>query len=121
MQYSFIIIIWSFLYYLNHVTYPPLKSIVILSILLSTFLCIQYNIPFCYLFLSIILHIIPLLIIDYEKLKIKKKNNEILFINIIVFFIYLFYLFIRKINIIQDYKNFSIFVSKNPSIEEILF
>ena len=115
--YSIIIILWSLLYYNHIVKYPPSKSVVILCLCFSTYLCIIYKIPLCYTFLSIVIHMIPLYLIDYESIH-KKENTNILFYNMIIFMIYISYLSYFKIHIIDEYKQLSLFFSKNPSIEE---
>ena len=58
-----------------------------------------------------------LYLIDYESIH-KKENTNILFYNMIIFMIYISYLSYFKIHIIDEYKQLSLFFSKNPSIEE---
>jgi hypothetical protein len=114
-QYSSWLLFWSILYRFKWVKYPPLVIVLLFALLFSSYLLIKYKAPLCYLILSILLHILPILLID------DKRDYITVSINIVMFLFYLIIVgYILNINILEMYHKDVLKVQKNPSIEYVM-
>ena len=100
-QFSTWILVWSILYYFKIVSYPPLKCIVLTCFMFSFYLCLT-NVKTKYILGSFIFHGIPLLLIDYKKIKITKK---IVNINLLVILLYLIFMSYNDLYVKEYYSN----------------
>ena len=101
-QFSFWILVWVFLYYFKFVSYPPSLYFVCICILFTFYLILFRKIHPIFIILNIVYHFLPLLIIEYKKIKMTRKQ---VFINIIVFLLYILFIYYNDINIIDYYDN----------------
>ena len=117
-QYSFWILVWSILYYFKIVPYPPLKCIVLMCFMFSFYL-LMTDLKFIYVLFTFVIHAIPLLLIDYKKIKITKK---IVNINLLVILLYWMFLSYNNIYVQEYYSNIINYLSKNDlNLNNILF
>ena len=106
--YSFWLLIWSILFYLKILSIPPLYHFIIISLIFSIIIYFKYNINNINIFLIIIIiHIIPLFLINFNRNMINNPyylNEDIVMINILLPIIYIIFMKINNINIKDFYK-----------------
>ena len=111
-QYSSWIIIWSILYYFKIVSYPPLHCSVILCIMFSFYMLFT-NVKFEYIIVSFILHLIPLILIKYEKIKV---THRMININLLVTLIYIMFMSYNNLYITKYYSKILDILSDSKKI-----
>ena len=106
--YSFWLLIWSILFYLKILSIPPLYHFIIISLIFSIIIYFKYNINNINIFLIIIIiHIIPLFLINFNSNMINNPyylNEDIVMINILLPIIYVIFMKINNKNIKEFYK-----------------
>ena len=106
--YSFWLLIWSILFYLKILSIPPLYHFIIISLIFSIIIYFKYNINNINIFLIIIIiHIIPLFLINFNRNMINNPyylNEDIVMINILLPIIYVIFMKINNKNIKEFYK-----------------
>ena len=111
-QYSGWLFIWTLFYYFNLVNISPLRIAIILALLFSSILLINYNVPLHYIIFSGIIHSLPLLVLP------DKRDYKTTKVNLIIFFIYLLYSLYNRVDIMDKYEKSALFYQKNPSLQE---
>ena len=110
-QFSLWILLWSILYYFKIVSYPPLKCIVLMCFMFSFYLFLT-DIKKIYILFTFIIHGIPLLLINYKKIKITKK---IVNINLLIILLYWMFMSYNDLDVKEYYSNMIDNYSKNNS------
>lgn len=118
---SYWILLWSFLYYINFISIPPLVETIYSALFISTYLLYIFEIkkPIIYI-ISIFFHLIPLFFVKkyYDNDNDKIIIRQTLYFNTLILVLYATIMTYYKKDIITFYKNFTIFI-KNNNFNEI--